>query len=71
MIDNTKYSEFKTQVQVDSHTGEYFIEIPEKLLSELEWKEGDEIEWDVTENCFDWGEVDSFILRNLTQEESL
>ena len=45
------------------------LELPEELLKELKWKAGDEIEVSSTENCFDWGEVKSLVLRNLSKEK--
>ncbi|MDA9374082.1 AbrB/MazE/SpoVT family DNA-binding domain-containing protein [bacterium] len=32
-------------VQEDPTTGELFIELPERLLRQLGWKEGDGLEW--------------------------
>ena len=46
-----------------------FVELPKELLKELKWKAGDKIEVSETENCFDWGEVKSMILRNLSKEK--
>ena len=43
--------------------------LPEKLLDEMGWEEYDEIEVSSTENCFDWGEVKSLVLRNLSKEK--
>lgn len=50
--------------------GELFINFPPSLIEQLDWRVGDRIEHDIIENYFDWGEVTSIILRNLTQEIS-
>ena len=39
-------SAFSTEVQLDSETGEYFITIPDELIEELQWQEGDVLEWE-------------------------
>ena len=46
-----------------------FITLPSEILEKMDWKEADEIEISTTENCFDWGEVQSIVLRNLTIEK--
>ena len=56
-------------MELKSFSTGVFVELPEELLKELEWKAGDEIEVSSTENCFDWGEVKSLILRNLSKEK--
>jgi hypothetical protein len=33
-------------VQEDPETGEPFIELPQRLLTQLGWKEGDELMWE-------------------------
>lgn len=32
-------------VQEDPDTGEAFIELPQRLLAQLGWKEGDDLQW--------------------------
>ena len=56
-------------MELKSFSTGVFVELPEELLKELEWKVGDEIEVSETENCFDWGEVKSLVLRNLSKED--
>ena len=56
-------------IELKSFATGVFVELPEELLKELKWKAGDEIEVSSTENCFDWGEVKSMILRNLSKEK--
>ena len=38
---------------------------------ELEWEESDELKFDVTEVCEDYGEYKSLYIRNITAEERL
>lgn len=39
-------SAFSTEVQYNSDADEYFINIPDELLEELQWVEGDVLEWE-------------------------
>ena len=32
-------------IQEDPETGEPFIELPQRLLEQLGWKEGDDLQW--------------------------
>ena len=50
--------------------GDAIVNLPDELLEEMGWKEGDTIDMGITDNCFDWGEVPSIVLRNLTKEET-
>ena len=38
------------EIQEDPVTGEQYIEIPQRLLEQLGWKEGDDLEWIELEN---------------------
>jgi len=49
---------------------EYCITLPDKFVKSLNWEEGDTVEWSETELCYDWGETQGFVLRNLTKETS-
>jgi len=40
-------NKFTTTVQQYADTEDYFIEIPEELIKELGWKEGDTIDWKI------------------------
>jgi len=60
---------FVTTTQ-ENELGALYITVPHKLLDKMGWKGGDTIDVDVTDNCFDWGEVPSIVLRNLTKEEN-
>ena len=35
----------KMFIQEDPDTGELFVELPDKLLKQLGWEEGDDLEW--------------------------
>ena len=50
--------------------GEQVVDLPDELLEEMGWNPGDQIEVGLTENCFDWGEAPSIVLRNLTKERN-
>jgi len=45
------------------------ITVPDELIKKMGWKGGDTIDVGITDNCFDWGEVPSITLRNLTKEK--
>jgi hypothetical protein len=36
---------YSLKVQLDSETGDYFIELPDALLAQVGWQTGDELEW--------------------------
>jgi hypothetical protein len=54
---------YVTKVQ-ELPSGELFIELPQKLIDQLGWEAGDEVEWDESEICEDWGEHKGLILGN-------
>jgi hypothetical protein len=43
---------------------ELFVELPQKLIDQLGWETGDEVEWDESDICEDWGEHKGLILSN-------
>ncbi len=47
-----------------------YVIIPPELIEKLGWEVGDEIDVSLIENCFEFGEVQSIILRNLTKEKT-
>jgi hypothetical protein len=66
-----KRGEAATKYTVDvekADNGDAIITLPDELVEKMGWNEGDTINVDVTDNCFDWGEVPSMVLRNLTKE---
>ena len=38
------------EIKEDQVTGEQYIELPQRLLEQLGWKEGDDLEWIELEN---------------------
>ena len=54
---------YVTKVQ-EAPNGELFVELPQKLIDQLGWKCGDEVEWEESEICEDWGEHKGFSLSN-------
>jgi len=50
-------------------TDDCFVPIPDELLEELDWEEGDEILIEETEICEPWGEHRGFTLANLSKPE--
>ena len=48
----------------ENKDGELYIEFPRELMSKLGWIIGDDIEWNETEICEDWGEHAGFSLSN-------
>jgi hypothetical protein len=66
-----KRGEAATKYTVDvekADNGDAIITLPDELVEKMDWNDGDIINVDVTDNCFDWGEVPSMVLRNLTKE---
>ena len=41
---------FNTTVQTDASTEDYYIQIPEEILNYLNWKEGDTLDWNITDS---------------------
>ena len=52
---------YRATVQEDAE-GNAFIELPSELLKQLDWNEGDELEWDETELWEDDGEFKGLVL---------
>ena len=59
---------YTAEVQ-EAENGDAIINLPDELMEQMGWKEGDNIGFEETMNCFDWGEVKSLILRNLSKEK--
>jgi hypothetical protein len=49
-------------VEQDPDTGELVLPIPDKLLAEMGWNEGDELIWEETLMCEDTGEYPGYTL---------
>ncbi len=41
---------FRTNVEYDAITQDYFITIPDEILNDLKWKEGDTLNWEITDS---------------------
>ena len=54
---------YVTKVQ-EAPSGELFVELPQKLIDQLGWEVGDDVEWDEVEICEDWGEHKGITLSN-------
>ena len=54
---------YVTKVQ-EAPNGELFVELPQKLIDQLGWEVGDDVEWDEVEICEDWGEHKGITLSN-------
>ena len=58
---------FVTTIQ-ENELGALYITVPHILIEKMGWNEDDKLCLSTTLNCFDWGEVDSLVLRNLSKE---
>lgn len=56
-------SKYTVIVNQDSVTGELILPIPDELLAEMGWGEGDELIWEETLMCEDHGEYPGYTLR--------
>ena len=54
---------YVTKVQ-QMPNGELLVELPQKLIDQLGWEVGDDVEWEESEICGDWGEHKGFVLSN-------
>jgi hypothetical protein len=50
-------------VEKDPNTGELILPIPDSLLVEMEWVEGDSLVWEECIMCEDDGEYSGYTLR--------
>ena len=41
---------YTTVIEIDADTQEYIITFPEEIIKELNWKEGDTLNWEVTDS---------------------
>ena len=57
-------------VEEDPKTGELILPIPDDLLVQMGWAEGDELVWEETEMCEDHGEYPGYTLRKRYENES-
>ena len=54
---------YVTKVQ-EAPNGELFVELPQKLIDQLGWEVGDDVEWNEVDICEDWGEHKGITLSN-------
>lgn len=47
MTSKTEKARYEVITQEDPETGDLIIPLPPELLTELDWKEGDEIQFDI------------------------
>lgn len=45
-----EYITFEVALSEDPATGELLLPLPDELLSQVGWKEGDDLEWAVTDS---------------------
>jgi hypothetical protein len=53
---------YTVRVEQDPNTGDLILPIPDELLAEMGWGEGDELEWEETLMCEDHGEYPGYTL---------
>jgi hypothetical protein len=62
----TKYI---VRLEEDPKTGELILPIPDELLVEVGWSEGDELVWEETLLCEESGEYPGYTLRKTFEDE--
>jgi len=62
----TKYI---VRLEEDPKTGELILPIPDELLVQVGWGEGDELIWEETLICEDWDEYHGYTLRKKDNNE--
>lgn len=55
---------FTLRVKENRKTKELYIQFPKKLLSELGWKTGDQIEWTPKNETFILSKIDNTVSKN-------
>ena len=56
-------NKYIVKVEQDPDTGDLILPIPDELLAEMGWSEGDELEWEETLICEETGEYPGYTLR--------
>ena len=62
-----KRGEATTKYTVDvekADNGDAIITLPDELVEKMDWKDGDIINVDVTDNCFDWTKLIQTTIQN-------
>ena len=55
--------------EADLYNKDLCVKLPDELMKQLGWEAGDEVEWEETEICEDWGEHKGFTLGNLSKRK--
>ena len=61
-------SKYTVKIEQDPDTGDLILPIPDELLAEIGWNEGDELIWEETMMCEDDGEYPGYSLRKKDAE---
>jgi bifunctional DNA-binding transcriptional regulator/antitoxin component of YhaV-PrlF toxin-antitoxin module len=59
------------KTKIENHNGQYFVIIPDELLTELGWKYGDEVRLETTLDLYDNGDVTSIVIANMTKHPDI
>jgi bifunctional DNA-binding transcriptional regulator/antitoxin component of YhaV-PrlF toxin-antitoxin module len=59
------------KTKIENHNGEYFVIIPDELLAELGWSEGDDVRFETTMDLYDNGDVTSIVIANMTKHPDI
>ena len=62
-------SRYIVRLEEDPKTGELILPIPDELLVQVGWGEGDELIWEETLICEDWDEYHGYTLRKKCDNE--
>ena len=62
-------SKYIVRLEEDPKTGELILPIPDELLVEVGWSEGDELVWEETLLCEESGEYPGYTLRKTFEDE--
>ena len=63
-------SKYTVKVEQDPDTGDLILPIPDELLAEMDWSEGDVLEWEETLMCEEDGEYPGYTLRKKEKWQS-
>jgi hypothetical protein len=62
-------SKYIVRLEEDPKTGELILPIPDELLVQVGWGEGDELVWEETLLCEESGEYHGYTLRKTFEDE--
>ena len=63
-------SKYIVSLEEDPKTGELILPIPDELLAEMGWGDGDELVWEETLLCEESGEYPGYTLRRTLENEN-